>query len=316
MIRSVLVTGATGFVGAAVMARLAQTSDISPIAAVRDLARWKGPGRAVDYDLLAERLPELGGVDAIIHCAARVHVMSEDPEHSFQAYRKANADATARLAAHAAASGVRRFVFLSTIKVNGENTQGRGPFTSEDEPSPQDAYGRSKLEAELALGKLAKEKALEVAIIRPPLVYGPGVKANFRSMMKALDQGLPLPLGALHNRRSMIAVQNLADLAVHCAKATSAQGLFLARDAEQPTTTEIMVALAHALGRSPRLLPVPSHWLRLVGGALGKGAVISRLCDPLEVDLRSTMARLGWKPPMAQSEGLRLAARAYQKGPK
>lgn len=313
MSRSVLVTGATGFVGAEVMARLAQLPDVHPIAAVRDPERWAGPGRAVGYDLLAEALPDLAGVDAVIHCAARVHVMADTVESPLQAYRAANAEATARLATHAAACGVCRFVFLSSIKVNGETTCGRGPFTPDDVPSPQDPYGQSKLEAEQALLSLAGNGALEVAIIRPPLVYGPGVKANFRAMMKALSRGWPLPFGALHNRRSMIAVQNLADLTVHCTNAPAATGIFLARDAEQPTTTQLMAALAKALGRNPRLLPVPAAWLRFAGAALGKRAVISRLCDPLEVDLQHTTSRLGWTPPMPQDEGLRLAARAYQK---
>ena len=316
MIRSVLVTGANGFIGTAVMARLAQMPGIKPVAAVRQPERWTGPGRAVAYDLFAEALPALSGIEAIVHCAARVHVMTDTVENPLSAYRNANTHATARLAAQAAASGVKRFVFISTIKVNGETTRGRGPFTAEDTPAPQDPYGQSKLEAEQALDRLAGTSGLEVAIIRPPLVYGPGVKANFKTMMKALAWGWPLPFGALHNRRSMIAVQNLADLAAHCAIASTATGTFLARDAEQPTTTELMAALAEALGRRPRLVPVPAGTLRLAGKLFGKGGVISRLCDPLEVDMQRTAARLGWTPPLSQREGLLSAARAYQKEPK
>lgn len=313
MSRSVLVTGATGFVGRAVVARLTERADIASIAAVRVPARWQGPGRAVSYDLLADALPDLSGVDAIIHCAARVHVMTDTALDPLQAYRTANTEATLRLAMRAAANGVRRFVFISTIKVNGENTLGRGPFCASDIPNPQDPYGQAKHEAEQALTALAANTGMEVAIIRPPLVYGPGVKANFRALMKLLDRGLPLPFGALYNRRSMIAVQNLADLAVHCIDAPGATGLFLARDQEQPSTTQLMAALAEALGRTSRFLPVPAALLRMGGTALGRQAVISRLCDPLEVDLDQTTVGLNWQPPLRLQEGLRLTAEAYRK---
>jgi nucleoside-diphosphate-sugar epimerase len=286
---------------------------LAPVAAVRTPDRWSGPGRAVAYDLLDEALPDLTGVDVVIHCAARVHVMADAALNPLEAYRAANTLATARLAAHAAASGVRRFIFVSTIKVNGETTLGRGPFTATDAPSPQDPYGQSKLEAEQALIALAEYSSMEVSIIRPPLVYGPGVKANFRTLMRALDRGLPLPCGALHNRRSMISVQNLADLIVHCIDAPGAAGITLARDQEQPTTSELMSELARALGRPPRLLPVPAAWLRTAGKLMGRGAWVSRLCDPLEVDLAQAAIRLGWQPPVSLKEGLRLTAQAYHK---
>ena len=312
MKRLVLVTGANGFVGRAVVDRLAEGNSL-PLAAVRQPGQWQGPGRAVTYDLLSTTLPDLSGVDAVIHCAARVHVMADSVADPLHAYREANRDATVRLAAHAAASGVRQFVFISTIKVNGERTLGRSPFTSLDEPAPVDPYGQAKLEAEQGLLELAARTGLQVTIIRPPLVYGPGVKANFRAMMKALDRGVPLPFGALHNRRSMVGVHNLADLAVHCLDVPAAQGVFLVRDWEQPTTAQTMAALARALGNKPRLVNMPVGWLRWAGRALGKQAVVSRLCDPLEVCLDHTAAHLGWQPPLSLEEGLRLTAEAYHK---
>ncbi|MBA1241963.1 NAD-dependent epimerase/dehydratase family protein [Pseudomonas japonica] len=315
MNRSILVTGATGFVGTAVAARLAREPGTDVVAAVRAPERWAGPGRAVVYDLVAQALPDLTGIDAVIHCAARVHVMTDTAQDPLEAYRAANAEATARLAAHAAACGVRRFVFISTIKVNGETTQGRGPFTAQDTPAPQDPYAQSKLEAEQALMSLSTQSGMGVVIIRPPLVYGPGVKANFRALMKALDRGWPLPFGALANRRSMIAVDNLADLAVHSTGATK-QGVFLARDSEQPTTSELMKALASALGREPKLVPVPASWLRIAGTLIRKQAIVGRLTDPLEVDLQHTCAQLEWRPPVPMAEVLHQTAHAYHKEPK
>jgi len=312
MSRKILLTGATGFVGSAVRARLAELPDTNLIAAVRDLSLWQSSCAAVDYDLLSSCLPDLRGVDAVIHCAARVHVMADNGPGAHHDYRVANADATVRLARHAVACGVRRFVFLSTIKVNGETTQGRGPFTVNDTPAPLDPYSQAKHEAEQALNVLAATSALEIVIIRPPLVYGPGVKANFRALMKLLDSGWPLPFGALGNRRSVIAVQNLADLTVHCLDAPSAKGVVLARDSEQPTSSELMAAICNALGRRPRLVSVPASWLRLGGAALGKGKVMSRLCDALEVSLDDTISRLGWQPPLSMHDALKQTAQAYR----
>jgi UDP-glucose 4-epimerase len=239
--------------------------------------------------------------------------MAEAEANPLHAYRTANTLGTLRLAEHAAASGITRFIFISTIKVNGETTLGRGPFTADEAAAPQDPYGQSKFEAEQALITLANVNAMEVVIIRPPLVYGPGVKANFRALMGALDRGMPLPCGALHNRRSMVSVFNLADLIIHCIDAPGASGILLARDQEQPTTVELMAALAGALGRRPRLLPIPAAWLRMAGTLIGKRAVVSRLCDPLEVDLAATSTRLGWQPPVSLEDGLRLTAQAYHK---
>lgn len=313
MNKKVVVTGATGFVGSAVVARLAKSDNITTIAAVRSPHLWQGQTMAVGYDLLGDELPDLTDVDAVIHCAARVHVMTDTSNDSLHAYRAANRDATKRLARHAMEAGVRRFVFISTIKVNGETTQGRGPFTVRDTPAPQDPYGQTKLEAEQALMALAATSSMDIVIIRPPLVYGPGVKANFKAMMKALDQGWPLPFGALHNRRSMVAVENLADLTVHCLDAPDAVGVVMARDKEQPTTSELMEALAHALGRTPRLIPVPTSWLRFAASALGKSGLATRLCDSLEVELDETTTRLNWHPPMTLQTCLRNTAQAYRK---
>lgn len=253
--------------------------------------------------------PWLNDCRAVVHTAGRVHVMQESRSDALRDYRATNVDGTLQLARQAAEAGVRRFVFLSSIKVNGEETLPGRPFSAGDIASPQDPYAISKAEAEAGLRGVALETGMEVVIIRPPLVYGPGVKANFLTMMQWLRLGVPLPFGAVeHNRRSLVALDNLVDLIVTCIDhPAAANRTFLVSDGEDLSTTDLLERLAAAMGVPARLLPVPV-WI-LEGGAtlLGKRTMIRRLCGNLQVDIANTCELLDWRPPIGVDEGLRRA---------
>lgn len=309
----ILVTGASGFVGSALVNRLV-VEPASPVvvAAVRRARpQWSNKVQPmVVGDLLPTTNwePALRGVDSIVHCAARVHVMQDQHQDPLQAYRLVNAQGTLNLAQQAAKAGVRRFVFVSSIKVNGEATLPGRPFNADDIPSPTDPYGISKQEAEQALMSLSAQTGMEVVIVRPPLVYGPGVKANFASMMRWLARGVPLPLGSIHNLRSMVALDNLVDLLMCCLKHPAASGqIFLVSDGEDVSTTELLRRTARAMGKHPRLLPVPAAWLELTSALLGKRSVAQRLCGSLQVDIQKTRTLLGWQPPLTLDQGLKKA---------
>jgi UDP-N-acetyl-alpha-D-quinovosamine dehydrogenase len=287
--RRVLVTGAAGFVGRALVPRLAAAGW-----AVRPATRAEtgdiGPG--------TDWRPLLADLDAVVHLAARVHVMRDraaDPEHEFD---RVNHRAAAALAAQAATAGVRRFVFLSSIKVHGDASD--HPLAASDAPAPDDAYGRSKLAAERALANLGG--GMTVVALRPPLVYGPGVKGNFRAMLRAIDRGWPLPLGAIANRRSLIYVGNLAD-AIRTAL-DAPPGTYLPSDREDVSTPELIRRAAEALGRPARLFPMPPGLLRGLAVAAGKATAADRLTGSLTVD----GALPGWRPPVSMAEGLRATA--------
>jgi nucleoside-diphosphate-sugar epimerase len=250
----------------------------------------------------------LQGVDAVVHCAARVHVMHDGATDPLAAYRLVNVEGTLNLARKAAATGVRRFVFVSSIKVNGEATQLGHPFNADEAPAPLDPYGVSKFEAERVLRALEAETGMEVVIVRPPLVYGPGVKANFASMVRWVERGVPLPLGAIHNARSMVALDNLVDLLMLCIKHPAAAGqTFLVSDGEDVSTTELLRRTAQAMGKKPLLVPVPAAVLELGAALLGKRAVAQRLCGSLQVDIEKTRNLLNWTPPLTLDQGLRKA---------
>lgn len=217
------------------------------------------------------------------------------------------------LARQAVDAGVKRFVFISSIKVNGEETLPGQPFCVDDDPRPADPYGISKMEAEQELRTLAQETGLEVVIVRPPLVYGPGVKANFLSMIRWVARGVPLPLGAIHNQRSFVALGNLVDFLVTCVEHPhAANQTFLVSDGEDFSTTELLKRIAAAMGRPAHLIPVPVRLLKVGLGLLGKGAIASRLCGSLQVDMSRTRELLGWTPPLTVDEGLRSAVAAYK----
>ncbi len=304
----ILVTGATGFVGRALC-------PVFVAAGHEVLASSRNPEAAKDMDgvepVLAPELgpdaewrPALAGVEVVAHLASRVHVTEERSADPLAAYRRVNSEGTRRLAEEAAQAGVRRLVFLSTVKVNGESS-GEMPFREDDTPAPRDAYGQTKWEAEEALFEVAERSGMEAVVLRPPLVYGGGVKGNFLSLLKLCMRAPPLPLGGIDNRRSMIHAGNLADAVTLCLASPGAAGqTFLVRDGDDVSTTELVRHLAAALGRPARLFWAPPGLLRLAGAAIGKSAAIGRLLDTLSVDDRKIRGELGWTPPLTMVKGL------------
>lgn len=307
----VLLTGASGFVGKAVL-KAAQKRGLEIRPVYRSMDSAKGQPEAVlvsELDGVADWSAALQGVDVVIHAAARAHIMREESLDPLAEYRRVNVEGTLNLACQAAAAGVRRFVFISSIKVNGEATTPGYPFTADDTPAPKDAYGLSKAEAETQLKLLAQETGMEVTIIRPPLIYGPGVKGNLASLISWVRRGLPLPLGAVtHNRRSLVGLDNLVDLILVCADhPKAANQTFLISDGEDLSTTELLRMIAKALGRSARLPWISTGAISLIAGLLGKKMISQRLLGSLQVDIRKTCAFLDWKPPVSIDEGLRRA---------
>jgi nucleoside-diphosphate-sugar epimerase len=311
----VLVTGANGFVGRAVCGHLA-SEKISIIAIARQnhLLLNKEQtiqyisGREADFTDISSVKEHLAGQDAVIHCAARVHQVREEAHDPLATYRAVNTHATLRLAQAAADAGVKRFVFLSSVKVNGNFTNAGKPFTSA-QAAPEDPYGISKWEAELGLREIAAKTGMEAVIIRPPLVYGPGVKANFLTMMQWLQRGVPLPLGAIANQRSLVALPNLVDFISLClAHPKAANQTFMISDQQDVSTTELLRSLGTALKRPARLLPVPQGLLEAGLKLAGKGGVAQRLFGDLTVDSSPATELLGWKPPFTVQQGLQLTA--------
>ena len=288
---SLLITGGTGFVGRALVKRLGNQP--VHLATRADSVDW---GKV------------LVGVSTVVHLAARVHVMHDTAADPLTAFRAVNVGGTLKLARQAAATGVKRFVFISSVKVNGERTQPGRAFTEADAHNPQDAYGQSKHEAEQGLRQFSVDTGMEVVIIRPPLVYGPGVKANFAALMRAVQRGWPLPLGAVHNQRSLVALDNLVDFIVTCiTHPQAANQTFLVSDGQDLSTTELVRGMAQAAGVPVRLLPVPVWALQAGASLLGKGDAVQRLCGNLQVDISKARSLLGWVPPVSVEEGLRRA---------
>lgn len=306
----VLVTGANGFVGQAVLLRLNGMSDVTAIGSVRR-APISGDARthlAIVSELSAQTdwSLALAGVQVMVHTAAHGSHARGGRRDSLTEFRRVNVAGTLNLARQAAAMGVRRFVFISSIKVNGEHTLPGHPFTADDVPAPIDSYGISKHEAEQGLRQLAEETGLEVVIIRPVLVYGPKVKGNFRTLMRWLNLGIPLPLGAIHNQRSLVALDNLVDLIVTCLDhPAGANQTFLVSDGEDFSTTALLRSTAAALGRSAHLIPVPVPVLRMAARLLGKEDLAQRLCGSLQVDISKTRAVFGWAPSVSANTALR-----------
>ena len=304
-----LITGATGFVGSSVTARLAAYG-VETLACVHDdLVSMPEGVRVVpvaELNAKTDWRQVLAGVKSVVHLAARVHVMHDTAADPVTAFRAVNVDGTLNLARQAAAAGVKRFVFISSVKVNGESTPLGRAFNEIDLPSPQDAYGQSKHEAEQGLHQISADTDMEVVIIRPPLVYGPGVKANFAALMRAVQQGWPLPLGAVHNQRSLVALDNLVDFIVTCiTHPQAANQTFLVSDGQDLSTTELVRGMAQAAAVPVRLVPVPVWVLQMGALLLGKGDVVQRLCGNLQVDISKARSLLGWVPPASVEEGLR-----------
>jgi nucleoside-diphosphate-sugar epimerase len=309
----VLVTGASGFVGEAVVCRLLVDKRFSPIAATRGASRLRGLCPIVHFDLSQhDGIPVLDDVEVVIHAAARVHVMNETAVDALAEFRKINVEGTLKLARRAAGAGVKRFIFISSIKVNGESTVAGKPFSADDAPSPMDPYGVSKYEAEEELKQLSRHTGMEVVIIRPPLVYGPGVKANFLTMLNWLDKGIPLPLGAIRNQRSLVSIGNLVSLVVKCIEhPAAANQIFLVSDGVDLSTTQLLRHLSEALGKPARLVPIPEGLLQLAAATLGKKAVAQRICGSLQVDINKNRELLGWVPPINMEQAMRETAVHY-----
>ena len=302
----VLVTGATGFVGRALCRDLARR-EWQVRAAVRNQARLPGSGAPCivgDIGPGTDWTAALEGVDAVAHLAARVHVMRERAEDPLAAFRRTNVEGTLRLARAAARAGVGRFVFLSSVKALGDASP-NGPLTGASPPNPEDPYGISKCEAESGLREIADQLRLEVVILRPPLVYGPGVKGNFRSLLNLVDRHVPLPLKAVANRRSLLFLGNLVDAIALCLEVSAAANrTYLLRDGEDLSTAELIRRLAAALGRRTALFPVPARLLKLGAGCVGRAAEARRLLGSLTVDDRPIRRELEWNPPFTVDEGL------------
>jgi nucleoside-diphosphate-sugar epimerase len=309
----IFVTGATGFVGSAVCRGL-ELRGSSVLRAVRRQVRPDDAAVVVgDIDSKTEWAEKaLNRVDAVVHLAARVHQMRDTAADPLAEFRKVNVEGARRLAEAAAVAGVKRFVFVSSIKVNGEMTDGGRPFTEMDLPHPVDAYGISKWEAEQTLLEIGRRTGMEVVILRLPLVYGPGVKANFLKLIKHIDRGLPLPFGCIRNQRSLLGLANLVNIICCCLDHQAAAGeTFLASDGDDVSTPELVRRIARAFGRPARLVPMPVWMMQLGGRAAGRPEQVMRLCGSLQIDSSKIRQKLGWTPVCTMEEELRGVAEWY-----
>lgn len=301
---NVLLTGASGFVGRALAGRLASTPGVALSVAVRKQAgisdqRTYAVG---DINRTTDWGPALAGQNVVIHAAARAHVT--DGSDPAEAYYGVNVEGTEILALKAAEAGVNRFIFISSIGVNGN--QSSRPFSDVDAPNPSEPYAVSKLHAEQRLLQVQRETGMEVVIIRPPLVYGPAAPGNFGKLVGWVQRGVPLPFGAIHNKRSLVGIDNLVDLIIRCIDhPAAANQTFLASDGVDLSTTELLRSVANAMGKPLRLVPVPAGLLQAGAGLLGKKAMAQRLLGSLQVDISKTREVLGWEPPYTVEEGLR-----------
>ncbi|PHJ40212.1 SDR family oxidoreductase [Vibrio sp. PID17_43] len=305
----VLLTGGTGLVGGALLEKLPMTTSV--------VGRSQ-PSRACRFfqgDLVdnPEYFEALSDVDIVVHCAARVHVMRDESDEPLEEFRKVNTVATLDLARQASVFGVKRFIFVSSIKVNGESTNVGTPFTAMSQRAPEDYYGASKAEAEEQLLIFGQDVGMEIVIIRPTLVYGPGVKANFASLMKLVSKGIPLPFGCIkNNKRSLVSVDNLVDLIITCIDhPKAANEVFLVSDDHDVSTYEMVHHMAQALGKPTWQLPVPVWCYKLAGKVFNKSDVVDRLTGSLQVDISHTKETLGWVPPQSLQEGFKQTAEAF-----
>ena len=314
--KAVLITGANGFIGSVLCSRLvAEKWNVSgTVRSAENYSSVQGVKSVIigDIDTATDWNAALQGIDTVVHLAARVHVMKDSSAEPLQAYREVNVYGTERLALQAADAGVNRFIFLSTVKVNGE--ENRKAYTESDRPSPMDSYGISKMEAELKLRKIAAETGMAVVILRPPLVYGPGVKANFLKLLQTVDRRMPLPFAGVQNQRSLIYVDNLVDAIVSCVLHPNAPGqTFLVSDGKDVSTPELIRMIAAALQKQPRLFRFPPLALYIAGRLTGKGPAVDRLIGSLSVNTGKIKNELGWTAPFTLEEGLQNTAFWYKR---
>lgn len=311
----ILLTGSTGFVGTALLAAFKNVIGVQVVPVVRHASASNPEGSIAvgNMDGTTDYSAAIQGIDVVVHAAARAHIMRDEVADPLAEYRKVNVEGTLKLAQDTAAAGVKRFIYISSIKVNGESTTGRDPFSATHQPAPQDPYGLSKQEAEDGLRQLAVDTGMEVVIIRPPLVYGPGVKANFLSLLKVSDTGLPLPFARIKNARSLVYVGNLVDCIIRSIQhPAAANQTFLVSDGEDVSLPELVKHIRTALGRPARLLPVPVGLFKLAGALTGKQSVVDRLVGDLQVDTTNTRELLGWTPPFTLEQGLQATVAEYK----
>jgi len=311
--KKIFLTGASGFLGGAVIRRLC-TDGLTPTAALRQ-ASLDLPSTVITYlingiESKTSWSAILRDIDVVVHCAARVHVMRDTTADPLKAFRSINVDGTLNLARQAAEAGVSRFVFISSIGVNGMQTEFGMSFSEVDLPNPHNDYSLSKWEAEQGLQRLACETGMEVVIIRPPLVYGHSAPGNFGTLKRAVQLGWPLPLGCVNNKRSLVALDNLVDFIITCInQPEAANQTFLVSDGQDLSTIELVSRMAQVLGVPARLLPVPLWALQAAASLLGKGDEVNRLCGNLQVNISKARSLLDWKPQVSVDEGLKRAMR-------
>ena len=308
-----MVTGATGFVGATLVKSL-KTKGMTVHAVNRRICKTEADVDFFvgDFGSDTNFLEALIGCDVVIHLAARVHIMKESSENPAAEFTKTNVLGTECLAKQALQAGVKRFIYISSIKVNGETTEYGQPFTELDKPLPTDSYGISKYNAEQSLFNLTKQTKMDLVIIRPPLVFGPNVKANFGSMLRAIKFGFPLPLGAIHNKRSFVYVENLISLILCCIEHPAASNqIFLVSDGNDLSTTELIIACAKVFNQKARLLPISKSWIKVGAAILNRKNTAQRLCDNLQVDISKAEILLGWTPPISIEDGLKATIRSF-----
>jgi nucleoside-diphosphate-sugar epimerase len=305
---NVLITGATGFVGRRLVQTLELDDKLNVTAVARSSIKFKFARnfQISSLDKHLEWSAALKGQKVVIHTAGRAHINNDKSSNPMVEYRKINVNGTINLAKIAASAGVKRFIFISSIKVNGEKTILGNKFKAEDKPNPTDFYSISKLEAEKGLHKISQKTGMEVVIIRPPLVYGFGVKGNFANLIKLIKKGLPLPFGAIYNQRSLISLDNLINLISKCINNPKASNqLFLAGDGQDISTSQLFQKVAAAAGKKSFLIPVPVSFLIYSASLLGKKPLAYRLIDSLQIDISKTRNLLNWEPPVSVDEGLR-----------
>lgn len=311
---ALLLTGGTGFVGQALIHRLLKDGHYSPVVAIRRQPVGFSSGilsiQVGDLSANTDWSAALLGAKVVIHAAGRAHVLRDVADDPLAEFRRVNVNGTLALAQQAVQAGIKRFIFISSIGVNGN--QSSRPFTVDDLPNPVEPYAVSKYEAELALRQLSSETGMELVIIRPPLVYGPNAPGNFARLIKTVSKGVPLPFGAIYNRRSLVALDNLVDLIVTCIDhPAAANQTFLVSDGEDLSTTELLRRMGTALAKPAQLLSVPSRLIEVGAAMLGKQALAQRLCGSLQVDITKTRELLNWTPPVSVDEALRKTAKHF-----